>query len=751
MLPKTAMVVRCDQCQSEYELDEARLHSNEATVKCTACGHLFRVRRRPRTSQGVAAPRSPSAPASPETTREVDYGTVSRERRWLLRLENGEVHACRDFDTLQQWIAARFVSPATEISRNGSTWKRLETIAELRPFFSAREPTVAMGTSGQSGTMLGFAAADGDTPVVPMQPVPSRHTSMPNVVARARGDVPAEDPLDMTVAMEDPVAGNLGVVSRDRTMGAIPEAPINFSNSTAQTVHAAPSGISGAPPRLLPRPGAGPSQGPVSGRVRATAQDPAFAGGRANQRGPSLFPANADPQHGEGFARPSRAGWWIAGVALVAIAGGVSAMWWMGRVPVTVVSNGLDAPRSQQAELGVAPPVTAPDAATSPPLPPALLADEWAPLGADLGAADKARIAASVASSVSAAASVAVGPDVGAWAARAKSRLMEAVPLAHTAANERSALGHIAMADVLRLMGKPKADVEAELSAAKPYLANAALQREWDLANALSTMTFGPPEDAQRQLLALDAGAGGPGAYEQTGDVRPRYYQIVVHIRAAQWSQANDKLRTLASLTARHEGIRLMLARVSLESAKAADPMPPEEAPAAGVGAVSTAPSGLKLPGSATTSAQAPAPIGAPKALDSPKATEPHDHDELVAAAKLLEGKRCADAIAYYERALDEEPSSTVALLGIARCQMRRGNYSSAHSKFRAVLAMDSSNEGALRGVAEALEKMGDKEAALEAWERFLRAYPSDAAAQRRAAALRAPAPLADPLPPETE
>src|SRR5688500_13211537 len=49
------MDVRCEKCQTEYELDEARLKPGGVTVKCTNCGHMFKIRKRTPTNAGVPA------------------------------------------------------------------------------------------------------------------------------------------------------------------------------------------------------------------------------------------------------------------------------------------------------------------------------------------------------------------------------------------------------------------------------------------------------------------------------------------------------------------------------------------------------------------------------------------------------------------------------------------------------------------------------------------------------------------------
>ena len=40
------MDVRCEACKTLYELDEARVSDAGTTVRCTSCGHVFRVRKK---------------------------------------------------------------------------------------------------------------------------------------------------------------------------------------------------------------------------------------------------------------------------------------------------------------------------------------------------------------------------------------------------------------------------------------------------------------------------------------------------------------------------------------------------------------------------------------------------------------------------------------------------------------------------------------------------------------------------------
>src|SRR5258708_16093352 len=43
--PDMAMDVRCDRCQTEYELDDESVAGAGASVQCTTCGHTFVVSR----------------------------------------------------------------------------------------------------------------------------------------------------------------------------------------------------------------------------------------------------------------------------------------------------------------------------------------------------------------------------------------------------------------------------------------------------------------------------------------------------------------------------------------------------------------------------------------------------------------------------------------------------------------------------------------------------------------------------------
>src|SRR5262245_44828953 len=149
------MDVRCEKCGTEYELDEARLKPGGVTVKCTNCGHMFKIRKRAPTNVGATpppeitrpramstGPRPATAPSSgvPQRMPTADSGRVLRaddggERLWIIRFDDGTQKTCRELATLQQWIVSGIVTRESMISRTGKTWKRLGDIAELSSFY----------------------------------------------------------------------------------------------------------------------------------------------------------------------------------------------------------------------------------------------------------------------------------------------------------------------------------------------------------------------------------------------------------------------------------------------------------------------------------------------------------------------------------------------------------------------------------------------------------------------------------------
>src|SRR5271168_2021478 len=118
------MDVQCERCKTEYEFDDALVSERGTTVKCTNCGHQFKVRR----PQPLGAP-----------------------ERWLVRTIDGRELEFRALRELQAAIAQAVITRDDVLSRGGSRPRRLGSIAELEPFF------VSAGAAGPSqATSLGL-------------------------------------------------------------------------------------------------------------------------------------------------------------------------------------------------------------------------------------------------------------------------------------------------------------------------------------------------------------------------------------------------------------------------------------------------------------------------------------------------------------------------------------------------------------------------------------------------------------------
>jgi predicted Zn finger-like uncharacterized protein len=137
------MDVRCDRCQTEYELEDESVTDEGATVQCTTCGHLFMVSSSGETLEGVPTPPDGVAElAGPEAAD------------WLLATEDGRTHRFRDLTTLHKWIVERKVTREDRVSQKGGAWRRLGDVLELRPFFDVvaqADRARAADTAGAGG------------------------------------------------------------------------------------------------------------------------------------------------------------------------------------------------------------------------------------------------------------------------------------------------------------------------------------------------------------------------------------------------------------------------------------------------------------------------------------------------------------------------------------------------------------------------------------------------------------------------
>jgi predicted Zn finger-like uncharacterized protein len=200
------MDVTCERCGTEYEFDETLLSGRGTSVKCTNCGHVFKV--------------------YPKGAADADRTTSS----WRLRLKTGEVDAIDSLRELQRRISSGELTPDDEIARGDESWKTLGSIPELETFFRA----------------AGFEVPSGHipSPLPPVMPPPQRsESSLP----------PGKRPRQATLLGVSPAARPAEAVGAP-VAAAVPEARA----PEVEPAEPAPEPALEAEPQLEPEP-PGPS------------------------------------------------------------------------------------------------------------------------------------------------------------------------------------------------------------------------------------------------------------------------------------------------------------------------------------------------------------------------------------------------------------------------------------------------------------------------------------------------------------
>src|SRR6476620_1341255 len=127
------MDVKCERCNTEYEFDDALVSGRGTTVKCTNCGHKFKIRR----SDG-------------------DY----TEDFWNVATADGRTLVFTSLRELQRAIQMHQVDRGDKLSRGGRPLKPIGQIPELAPFFDQRDTarTHAQAQAANAATVTGAHA-----------------------------------------------------------------------------------------------------------------------------------------------------------------------------------------------------------------------------------------------------------------------------------------------------------------------------------------------------------------------------------------------------------------------------------------------------------------------------------------------------------------------------------------------------------------------------------------------------------------
>jgi len=118
------MDVTCERCGTEYEFDETLLSGRGTSVKCTNCGHVFKV--------------YPTAGSDADRTTSV----------WRLQLEDDSIDMIDSLRELQRRISSGELTPENQIARGDEGWKPLGSIPELETFFEAAGVKVSGAAAG---------------------------------------------------------------------------------------------------------------------------------------------------------------------------------------------------------------------------------------------------------------------------------------------------------------------------------------------------------------------------------------------------------------------------------------------------------------------------------------------------------------------------------------------------------------------------------------------------------------------------
>ena len=143
------MDVRCDRCETEYELDDDSVTEGGASVQCTTCGHTFVVG-----PDGVTIAQIVPTPSGGLA----DLGPQAAD--WLLATEDGQTHRFRDLTTLQKWVVERKATREDRVSQRGGPWLPLGEVDELAPFFAVVDQA-DRARSGEGARRSGGRDADG--------------------------------------------------------------------------------------------------------------------------------------------------------------------------------------------------------------------------------------------------------------------------------------------------------------------------------------------------------------------------------------------------------------------------------------------------------------------------------------------------------------------------------------------------------------------------------------------------------------
>lgn len=711
------MDVTCERCGTEYEFEETLVSDRGTTVKCTNCGHLFKVYR-------------PGA----EPSRGDESG-----RTWQLRTTSGETLSFGSLKELQRLIAEGKVSEDDRLARTGEGWKRLGDIAELGTFFAAaraaRRPPVASG----KGTILGMGGPRREPDLSPPPP-PPRARAAPSSMPPP----PATPPVVPSPSSSPPRPGGSAASSRPRSE---PPPPRRTGPRTDQTMR----GLGPGEPRSLRSNGeaeAATLEVPIPPPPRL----PAALGGNGgrtdtrteerrsdSRRPPSVRPLRLDDDASAGPVRRNLTPVWL-GLLVLALGGG-GAFWawpWLGgagsREPASPADRFIDAGERALAR----------DRRSA--------YDDAAEEFTKALAIDERDVRALVGLS-------------RAHALKAQARLFEADDLEErsaedpTARGEASALRRAAAEEAAEARAAAEAAVRTESGGADAELALADALRlvgERDLAQSrlarALTLGAGSSAEALRVQALMAAASHGPGpaglaaardlaaqAVAADGSLlRARLLLARASLAAGDPEAARREAEAVLARDGTHDEALALRDRavLTLHAARTGSSQPSGSsstlptAPGPRASPPSSSRSAAPQPAAQTPEARTSGTSGSAPSTGSasaePSTNSARDYAGLVREGQTrLERGQVAAARQAFEAALRIRAGGAEALTGIGYVMLNEGNAQGAVRQF--TTAATAGHADALIGLGDAHRRLGQREQALEAYRRYLQVSPSGA------------------------
>jgi len=700
------MEVRCSNCATEYEFDDALVSARGTSVKCTNCGHQFRVH--PTTASPTVA------------------------EKWVVRDAQKRETTFTSLRDLQQAIVKGQLSPQHQLSHGGQAFRPLEDIYELQTFFNAARQRPPNRPAPR--TLLGVGR-DGQPPARGSSPPPRKRPSEPPQQERVT-------PVAGLPAMKAAVAAAVAEpLTSERTLAerALSERPLSERAAPSPR----PASDSGQRPavRRSPSP-VPPPYAPVEREARAqqTTSPPSSAAPLPWQNMHGLH-AEADVDDPD-LRKGAGSRWIIAIVVLGAL----------GLVAGTVGRDyllGFAAPKAAAPKVDERVPALIEQARQ------ALAKGDFESAHAELAKAsvlgDDPRVASEQARlEVARAELLWAQQRVNAALDAAKAQALEKAPPsrrkkteAELAAEALAATKDASEKKVLEQsfqdrLGKAKAAVSVALKQAPTSVdvvrsqvdalrLDGQTSQARTLVSALSAQASDP--DNAYSLGALDL-AEGPAGYpaaidrlrvaarteEALGKARPLLIYALTKSDPAAASAELDKLQTIAPT---HRSLPALRALVELEKSKLAPaPEAPRKAPppttTAAAPVAPAAPAAASATAEPKPAAPKPAPAGETLKSTLTRATELHDQGDLDGAEAL------------YKLVLQRTPTSIPALSGLGDIARQRRQNATAAVYYDQILKQDRTHVPTLMARADMYWEGGNRILAVALYRRALGAVGSN-------------------------